>query len=200
MGLRQLCPFQFCDNYVLGARHEKSKALRVDQLTTAELLVTEGARFTNDQVDLPACCQIDHVKQGLPPMRFEGGIQISIVFATWQGLDESSQLFRIGCDHNVNVLGRPRSAVVSAGERSSQHVSNSSPIQCRADSPENFRCAHGIPGGSGAGKNASLSSSRATRACDHSGCSRRIPSLASSRANKLISKASSMRCSPDIAR
>jgi hypothetical protein len=32
------------------------------------------------------------------------------------------------------------------------------------------------------------------------GCSRRIPSLASSRANKLISNASRSRCSADIAR
>src|SRR5258708_332112 len=155
----------------------------------AELLLAEGARFTNDQVDLPACCQVDHVKQGLPSMGFEGSIQVNIVFAARQALNEPSQLFRIGCDHDVNVLSGPWSAVVGAGKRSSQHVNNSGAIQCRADSSEDFICAHGIQAGRGAGKNASLSSSRATRASGHSGCSRRSPSLASPRATKLISNA-----------
>jgi len=69
-----------------------------------------------------------------------------------------------------------------------------------ADSSQDFRFTYGIQEGRGAGKNASRSSSRATHASGHSGCSRRIPALASSRANKLISNARRTRCSPDIAR
>src|SRR5213596_2139627 len=71
----------------------------------AELLLAEGAGFTNDQVDLPACRQVNHIKQGLPRVGFERSIQVRIVFAARQGLNERSQLFGIGCDHDVNVLG-----------------------------------------------------------------------------------------------
>src|SRR5881296_259792 len=48
---------------------------------------------------------VNHIKKGLPRVGFERGIQVRIVFAARQGLNERSQLFGIGCDHDVNVLG-----------------------------------------------------------------------------------------------
>jgi hypothetical protein len=100
-------------------------------------------------------------------------------------------------------VARPRQKAPRMGRsvtvyrRSTLSACNSSAIHCRAEL-QDFRCTHGIQEGRGAGKNASRSSSRATRASGHSGCSRRIPSIASSRANRLISNAMRRRSSPDI--
>lgn len=73
--------------------------------------------------------------------------------------------------------------------------------QCGSTTMYEYASPHGNrDAGKGAGRNASLSSSRANRSSGNSGCSRRIPAFANSRANILISNARSRRCSPDRAR
>jgi len=40
--------------------------MQVDTLATPEFLLAEGARLADDQINLPARCQVDHIKDGLP--------------------------------------------------------------------------------------------------------------------------------------
>ena len=70
----------------------------------------------------------------------------------------------------------------------------------RNNSREHLSGAHRIASGTCPGGKARRKSSRATSDSGHSGCWSRMPAAASSRMKRLISKASTRRCSPDIAR
>ena len=63
--LRQLRPFQFRDDYVLGARDKQRDVMQAHPLATPEFLLAEGARVADDQINLPARCQVDHIKHRL---------------------------------------------------------------------------------------------------------------------------------------
>jgi hypothetical protein len=94
--LRKLRPFELGQYDVLSAGDGERNSLQTQSLAAAELLLAEGARSADNHVDLPAGSQIDDIEHGLRLARFERRVQVRIVFAAGQVLDERLQLLWTG--------------------------------------------------------------------------------------------------------
>ena len=71
----------------------------------AELLLAEGTGLADDQINFPTSCQVNHVEQRLPPVGFYSRIQVRVLIAGRETLDESTQLRQSCFDHEIDVLG-----------------------------------------------------------------------------------------------
>jgi hypothetical protein len=143
--------------------------MQADPLATPEFLLAKGARFANDQINLPASGQVNHIEHRLPLVSFQSRVQISVVLAAGQRFYELSQLRRGSFDYEINVLCGSRRAIVGTGKLPGEHIANASLVKRRRDSLEDFRDAHLSPAGKGAGRNASRNNSRPICASVHSG-------------------------------
>src|SRR6266576_1638440 len=200
MGSTPHCPLKFRDYDVFGTSHKQLKSVHFDLAATSELFLTKCCRLTEYKVDLPACVQVDDIEQRFVSMGLDRGLDFGVIALAFQILDKNSQFFWSGRYHNVDVLRRTRRAVASARKRTYQHVLHASVLKCCCDMLKNLCDAHFRPAGRGLGRKAILNSSRWICHSSQSGCSERIRSRAKSRANRLISNARRIRCSPDMER
>jgi len=60
--LRELRPFELCDDYVFGASQKKRRAFQVNQSATTEFFQAERPSLADDQIDFPTGRQINHVE------------------------------------------------------------------------------------------------------------------------------------------
>ena len=62
LGPCQLRPFELRDDYILSARYKKRSTLQIHQFASAEFFVAERTGLADDQVNLPARCNVDRVE------------------------------------------------------------------------------------------------------------------------------------------
>ena len=122
LGLAQSGPLELGDHRVLGRGDVHCRLEQPRGLPSAKLLDAERAIAADDQIDLPPGRDVDHVELRVSRERFPRRIDAHVEFTGWKPRHEAFERLMRRVDHQVDVLGGARGAVVRARERSRQHM------------------------------------------------------------------------------
>jgi len=134
--------------------------VQFDLAATSELFPAKRRRLPKNEINLPACVQVDDVKQRFASICLKRRIEFGVVVLAVQIGDKDFHFPRRCRYDKVEILSRARGTLASAGKGADQHVLDASMLKGCSDPKKNFCDAHLRPAGRGLGRKAILNSSR----------------------------------------